>query len=285
MESTQLLTAQDRVGGKGGKAKHTNQRGRRAGAKERERRETERERGVAEERGGEARDREETEMAEEGMPPLAAGWSVEEVAAWVLTLEGIDDVEALAVKVRTEEVDGFAMMAYKDRLEVRSELSLSGGKAARLFAAIEQLRAAPAKPAAKAGGTAPIVYVIHGPGSEIWTHADSLLQNTWMKHGLHEFLRLIEVKEIQNAQMRDRYEAFKAGMREGVVNGNEMLVFHGCGVDAIESIAEKGFLKSFQNTAAWQRFGPGFYFALQVGFRVCLSLSLFLSSLLARSGH
>ena len=81
-------------------------------------------------------------MAEEGMPALAAGWSVEEVAAWVLTLEGIDDVEALAVKVRTEEVDGFAMMAYKDRLEVRSELSLSGGKAARLFAAIWPIFAA-----------------------------------------------------------------------------------------------------------------------------------------------
>ena len=102
-----------------------------------------------------------------------------------------------------------------------------------------------------------------------------------MKHGLHEFMRLIEVKEIQNASMRDRYEAFKAGMRAGVVNGNEMLVFHGCGIDAIESIAEKGFLKSFQNTAAWQRFGPGFYFALQVGFPVCLAACL-LSVSLAR---
>ena len=226
-------------------------------------------------------------MAEEGMPPLAAGWSVEEVAAWVLTLEGIDDLEAVAAKVRAEKVGGFAMMAYKDRLEVKGDLSLSGGEAARLFAAIEQLRAVPGKPAAKAGGTGgTTVYAMHEPGSEIWTHADSLLQNTWMKHGLHEFMRLIEVKEIQNAPMRDRYEAYKAGMREGVVNGNEMLVFHGCGVDAIESIAEKGFLKSFQNTAAWQRFGPGFYFALQVGFWfVFLSLSLSLSSLLARSGH
>ena len=43
-------------------------------------------------------------MAEEGMPPLAAGWSVEEVAAWVLTLEGIDDLEAVAAKIREEEV-------------------------------------------------------------------------------------------------------------------------------------------------------------------------------------
>ena len=209
------------------------------------------------------------------MPPLAAAWSVEEVAAWVLTLEDIDDLEAVAAKVRTEEVDGFAMMAYKDRLEVRSELSLPGGEAARLFAAVEQLRAVPAipaKPAAKGSGTT--VYVIRGPGTEIWTHADSLLQNTWMKHGVYKLTQMTEVQEIQNIPMRDRYEAYKAGMREGVVNGNEMLVFHGCGADAIESIAEKGFLKSFQNTAAWQRFGPGFYFALQVGFRVCLSLSL-----------
>jgi len=217
-------------------------------------------------------------MAEEGMPPLAAGWSVEEGAAWVLTLEDIDDLEAVAAKVREEEVDGFTLMAYKDKPEVKDELKLSGGKAARLFAAIEQQRAAPAapgKPAAQGGGTGgTTIYVIRGPGTEIWTHADSLLQNTWMKHGVYKLMQMTEVQEIQNTPMRDRYEAYKAGMREGVVNGNEMLVFHGCGADAIESIAEKGFLKSFQNTAAWQRFGPGFYFALQVGFRVCLSLSL-----------
>eukprot|EP01043_Picozoa_sp_COSAG02_P010063 COSAG02_NODE_348_length_24081_cov_19.231007_9_plen_437_part_00 len=221
-------------------------------------------------------------MAEEGMPPLAAEWSVEEVAAWVLTLEGIDDLEAVAAKVREEELDGVGLMAYKDRLEVKSDLSLSGGKAARLFLAIEQLRAAPARPAdavagGGTGGAAPTAYVIHGPGSEIWTHADSLLQNTWMKHGLHEFTRLVEVKEIQNAPMRERYEAFKAAMRAGVTNGNEMLLFHGCGIDAIESIAEKGFLRSFQNTEAWQRFGPGFYFALQVGFGLCHCLSASLS--------
>ena len=209
-----------------------------------------------------------------GVSPAAASlWAVEEVVAWVRTLEGIDDLEAVAAKVREEEVDGFTLMAYKDKPEVKDELKLSGGKAARLFAAIEQLRATPGAPVATAvapavGGTT--AYVIHGPGSEIWTHADSLLQNTWMKHGLHEFMRLIEVKEIQNASMRDRYEAYKAGMRAGVVNGNEMLVFHGCGSGAIESIAEKGFLKSFLGKDKWQRFGPGFYFALQVCPYACL---------------
>ena len=116
-----------------------------------------------------------------------------------------------------EEVDGFTLMAYKDKLEVKGGLRLSEGKAARLFAAIEQLRATPGATAvAKAGGTggggaAPTAYVIHGPGSEIWTHADSLLQNTWMKHGLHEFMRLIEVKEIQNIQEIQKIQEINGG--------------------------------------------------------------------------
>ena len=143
----------------------------------------------------------EGEMAEEGTPPLAAAWKVEQVAAWVLTLEEIDGLEAVAAKVREEEVDGFTLLAYKNKQEVKDELEISGGKAARLFAAIEQLRAAPGAPAVApaGGGAAPTAYASHGPGTEVWTHADSLLQNTWLKHGLDEFTRLIEVKEIQNA--------------------------------------------------------------------------------------
>eukprot|EP01046_Picozoa_sp_COSAG06_P033025 COSAG06_NODE_3342_length_5481_cov_2.258826_1_plen_267_part_10 len=46
---------------------------------------------------------------------------------------------------------------------------------------------------------------------------------------------------------------------------SEQLVFHGCADEAIPGILESGFLKSFWKSAAgdWQRFGPGFYFALQ----------------------
>ena len=49
-------------------------------------------------------------------------------------------------------------------------------------------------------------------------------------------------------------------------NGNEQLVFHGCAADAIPSILAHGFQRKFWKSAAgdWQRFGPGFYFALQV---------------------
>ena len=42
-------------------------------------------------------------------------------------------------------------------------------------------------------------------------------------------------------------------------------LFHGCAEDVISDIAQRGFLTSKQKSAtgAWQRFGPGFYFALQ----------------------
>ena len=45
----------------------------------------------------------------------------------------------------------------------------------------------------------------------------------------------------------------------------EKLVFHGCSVDSLPSIIAHGFLKKFWTSAAgsWQRFQPGFYFALQ----------------------
>ena len=45
---------------------------------------------------------------------------------------------------------------------------------------------------------------------------------------------------------------------------NEQLFFHGSSEEAYAGIAETGFLKSFQTSAAgqWQRFGTGFYFAL-----------------------
>ena len=45
----------------------------------------------------------------------------------------------------------------------------------------------------------------------------------------------------------------------------DMFLFHGCSDEALPSIIEHGFLKKFQKSAAgsWQRFQPGFYFALQ----------------------
>eukprot|EP01043_Picozoa_sp_COSAG02_P069170 COSAG02_NODE_11750_length_1662_cov_1.015355_1_plen_460_part_10 len=104
-----------------------------------------------------------------------------------------------------------------------------------------------------------------GPGSVAYIHADSLLQNTWINRQRHEFVQLIQVKEIDNPRLHHRYEKYKDGLPDDITNGNEQLVFHGCSEEAVGSIVENGFLKSFQTSAAgeWQRFGPGFYFALQ----------------------
>ncbi len=108
------------------------------------------------------------------------------------------------------------------------------------------------------------------PGTEAWTHADSLLQNTWVKRDAHEFLKLLSVEEVDNPTLGQRYDNYKLSLTSldgsTLPNGNEQLVFHGCAADAIPSILANGFQKKFWKSAAgdWQRFGPGFYFALQV---------------------
>eukprot|EP01047_Picozoa_sp_COSAG01_P053158 COSAG01_NODE_5667_length_4111_cov_6.282154_1_plen_288_part_00 len=95
------------------------------------------------------------------------------------------------------------------------------------------------------------------PGSHAWTHSSSLLENTWIKEGQYAFLQLIDVEEIQNPELWSKYEAYKESMRSFAVNGNELMLFHGCSEAAIDSISRGGFLKSFQTTAAgsWQRYG------------------------------
>lgn len=109
-----------------------------------------------------------------------------------------------------------------------------------------------------------------GPGTEAWMHADSLLQNTWVKRDTYEFLQLLSVEEVSNHELRQRYDKYKLNLLaldgSTLNNGNEQLVFHGCAEEAIPSILANGFQRKFWKSAAgdWQRFGPGFYFALQV---------------------
>ena len=109
------------------------------------------------------------------------------------------------------------------------------------------------------------------PGDEAYTHADSLLQNTWFKKDLYELSGIMEVREIDNPRLTARYEAYKGQISsEEVPNGNELLMFHGCAPEAMDvdnpdSIVQTGFLKKYWKTSAgdWQRFGPGFYFGPQ----------------------
>ena len=74
-----------------------------------------------------------------------------------------------------------------------------------------------------------------------------------------------------NPQLTAAYEKYKRSIsHSGVVNGNEVLVFHGCSESTItlgapDNMLEHGFLKKYWKTSAgaWQRFGPGFYFGQQ----------------------
>ena len=110
-------------------------------------------------------------------------------------------------------------------------------------------------------------------GSGTYTLADSLLQSTWVRSDHYEFVRLLSVREYRSAELQARYDAYKRHLDADpavqppavVINGNEQLVFHGCAAEAEESIMEAGFKKSYwkSSTGKWQRFGPGFYFALQ----------------------
>ena len=69
-----------------------------------------------------------------------ATWSVEDVARWVARLP-VEGAEAIAQSVRTEEIDGETLGTYPSagRKELKQDLGLSVGKAAKLFAAICEL--------------------------------------------------------------------------------------------------------------------------------------------------
>jgi hypothetical protein len=104
------------------------------------------------------------------------------------------------------------------------------------------------------------------PGTAVYINADALLRSSWTKRDTYDFLQLVEVQEVDNPVLERRYEQYKQQIAPGgAADANEQLVFHGCAGVAIAGITEQGFLKSFWKTAAgdWQRFGPGFYFALQ----------------------
>jgi hypothetical protein len=100
-------------------------------------------------------------------------------------------------------------------------------------------------------------------GMQAYAYADSIIQSSWAKRDLYEFERLVQVEEIDNPRLSARFEAYKTALSEG--NRNEQLVFHGCSSESLHSIIESGFRQEYWKTAAgdWQRFGPGFYFALQ----------------------
>jgi hypothetical protein len=96
-------------------------------------------------------------------------------------------------------------------------------------------------------------------------HANALLQGSWAKRDAYAFIKLTEVVDITDPAQQKRYDAFTAQLEAQLGDANEHLLFHGCSPSAQISIAKEGFSKAYWTTAAgaWQRYGPGFYFALQ----------------------
>lgn len=111
------------------------------------------------------------------------------------------------------------------------------------------------------------------PGHHVYLTAESNLLGSWAKKDTYEVEGVLEVQEIVNPRLQAVYDAYKATISahdDAVVNGNELLCFHGCANAAMDvsnpdSIVQTGFLKKYWQTSAgaWQRFGPGFYFGTQ----------------------
>jgi len=109
------------------------------------------------------------------------------------------------------------------------------------------------------------------PDSLPFLSAAALLEDTWTKREMYQLGQVVAVYQVQNSRLTSRYEAYKAKISvDGVVNGNETLVFHGCPDAAMDpanadSIVQTGFRKEYWRSSAgdWQRFGPGFYFGQQ----------------------
>jgi hypothetical protein len=113
------------------------------------------------------------------------------------------------------------------------------------------------------------------PGTETWTDMETSLRGTWHKRESYEFIRLDRVCEIQHESLKQRYREYKSSRGREC---GELKLYHGCGqapqCDGFEkscqqpgcplcNICKEGFLKRFWGKHRWQRYGPGFYFALQ----------------------
>ena len=104
------------------------------------------------------------------------------------------------------------------------------------------------------------------PSDPLFVLAATLLQNTWIKKTKYQLGKVLAVYRVENSRLTSIYEGYKAMISvNGVVNGNELMFFHGTPAAAMDpaspdSIIQTGFLKKYCKSSAgdWQRFGPGF---------------------------
>jgi hypothetical protein len=104
----------------------------------------------------------------------------------------------------------------------------------------------------------------HAADTSMHLQCKQLLESTWFKteqYQLHTDSPVI-VHEIRNPRLRTRYDQYRTTLHDST---GEKLLFHGCAPAHVLSIPKEGFLKKFWTSSAgsWQRFQPGFYFALQ----------------------
>ena len=102
----------------------------------------------------------------------------------------------------------------------------------------------------------------HVPSSLMHLQVKQQLESTWIKIEQYklDMDAPIFVQEIDNPTLQARYDHYKATLNEE----GESLVFHGCAPEYVMTIPGEGFLKKYWTSSAgsWQRFQPGFYFAL-----------------------
>ena len=102
----------------------------------------------------------------------------------------------------------------------------------------------------------------HVPSSHVHLEVKQLLESTWNKAEQYkiDMDAPIVVQEITNSALQARYDEYKATLNAP----GEKLLFHGCAAAHVMTIPGEGFLKKYWTSSAgsWQRFQPGFYFAL-----------------------
>ena len=101
----------------------------------------------------------------------------------------------------------------------------------------------------------------HVAGTSMHLQCKQLLESSWFKA---EQYRLdtespVIVHEIRHPRLKARYDQYRTTLHDST---REQLLFHGCAPAHVLSIPKEGFLKKFMKVGSWQRFQPGFYFAL-----------------------
>ena len=112
----------------------------------------------------------------------------------------------------------------------------------------------------------PLVAAATTPETMLSMNCSAILQGSWAKREVYSLSSMTSAVTVANPAHELRYEAYKAKVAaENGGDADEQLLFHGCSEEALQNIQRDGFSKKYWRTAAgeWQRYGPGFYFAIQ----------------------